>query len=348
MPDDISNVLEIVEAQAAGCARLGSGLYERILEGVAADLRAGGVSAAVLGTHATDPHGSMVALRLMGAVHRIVLEGRAPSLGSMYPSVGGDPTSGDPASEFLHVVEDHREEVQRRLADGVQTNEVGRAAVLASGYALVQARTGLPLRVLEVGASAGLNLRFDHYAYDVGERVAGDPRSPVRFERVWVGAPPMLPDRFEVAERSGCDRNPLDPNTEEGRLTLLAYMWPDQTERIDLLHAALEVAGRVPAVVERAEAAAWIEGQLAAPRPGMATVVAHSIVLQYLAPARRRRFRGALSAAGRDATDDAPLAWLRMEPAGDRAELRLTTWPGGLDEQLATSGYHGRPIWWGA
>ncbi|MGQ0831383.1 MAG: DUF2332 domain-containing protein, partial [Microthrixaceae bacterium] len=270
------------------------------------------------------------------------------ALGSMYPSVGGDPASGDPVSEFLRVLEHHREEIQQRLSDGVQTNEVGRAAVLAGGYALVQQRTGLPLRVLEVGASAGLNLRFDHYAYDTGERVAGDSLSPVRFEDVWVGAPPALPGCFEVVERSGCDRNPLDPSTEEGRVTLLAYTWPDQTARIELLQAALEVAGRVHAPVAKAEAAEWTEAQLASPRRGVATVIAHSIVLQYLAPARRRRFRGALAAAGRTATDDAPLAWLRMEPAGDRAELRLTTWPGGVDEPLATAGYHGRPIWWGA
>ncbi len=84
----------------------------------------------------------------------------------------------------------------------MQTNEVGRSAVLVGGYATVTHRTALPLRVLEVGASAGLNLRWDHFAYDTGRVVCGDPDSPVRFAGVWEGDPPDLPARFEVAERA--------------------------------------------------------------------------------------------------------------------------------------------------
>src|SRR5690606_1800740 len=145
-------------------------------------------------------------------------------------------------------------EVAERLTAGVQTNEVGRSAALAGGFAEVQARTGLPLRVLELGASAGLNLRFDRYAYDTGHVVAGDPTSPVRFERVWEGSPPPLPARFEVAERRGCDRDPIDPTSDEGRLTLRSYVWADQLDRLARLDAALRVAQDVPVDIDRAEA----------------------------------------------------------------------------------------------
>ena len=79
-------------------------------------------------------------------------------------------------------------------------DEVGRSAVLVGGYAEVTHRTTLPLRVLEIGASAGLNLRWDHFAYDTGRGVSGDPDSPVRFSGVWVGDPPDLPRRFTVAD----------------------------------------------------------------------------------------------------------------------------------------------------
>jgi hypothetical protein len=343
-----ATVLDVVAFQATACGQAGSPLYERVLEGVVTDLRAGGVTAGLLGPCEDDPLGSALALRFLGAVHRIVLEGRAPGLAACYPSVGGDPASGDVVAELLAAVRTHRDEVARRLDDGVQTNEVGRSAVLAGGYGAVVERTRRPLRVLEVGASAGLNLRFDHYAYDTGAQVAGDPASPVRFAGVWEGRPPVLPERFEVVERRGCDRNPLDATTPEGRLTLLSYMWPDQRERIARLEAAIEVARRVPVTIDRADAAAWVEEQLADRRPGRTTVVAHSIVLQYLPPDRRRRFRASVETAGRSATDDAPLAWLRMEPAGDRAELRLTCWPGGDEQLLATAGYHGAPIWWSA
>jgi hypothetical protein len=343
-----STLEEILGVQARACAEAGSALYARILSAAVDDVRAGGPCAAVLRPHLRDPYGSALALRLLGAVHRLVLEGRAPELARCYPSAGGDPAHGDPAAAFLAVVAGQREEVAQLLHEGVQTNEVGRSAVLVGGYALVAARTGLPLRVLEVGASAGLNLRWDHFAYDTGEVVAGDPASPVRFRGVWEGRAPDLPERFDVADRRGCDRNPLDPTTRDGRRTLLSFVWPDQVERLARLEAAIEVARRVPASVERADAAEWVEARLAEPAQAAATVVVHSIVLQYLPRPTRARLQAALAAAGRGATAEAPLAWLRMEPAGDHAELRLTTWPGATEELLATAGFHGRPIRWRA
>lgn len=347
MPERPSNVAEVLAFQADQCGKAGSPLYEQILIGVLADLRGGGIAAELLAGRDDDPFGSVLALRLLGAVHRIVLEGRAPALAALYPSTGGDPTLGDAVAAFLDVLREHRAEVEERLVDGVQTNEVARAAVLVGGYAAIVSRTGLPLRVLEVGTSAGLNLRFDHFAYDTGVVTSGDPDSSVRFgPDWWEGPPPALPARFEVVERRGCDRSPIDATTEDGRLTLLSFTWPDQLHRIARLEAAIEVARRVPVELERADAAAWVEAQLAEPRPGVATVVVHSIVFQYLSSDRRRRFRAAIEAAGARATAGAPVAWLRMEPAGESAELRLTTWPVGTEELLATAGYHGHPICW--
>ena len=97
----------------------------------------------------------------------------------------------------------------------------------------------------------------------------------------------------------------------------------------------------------------WVEERLAgdatsdAPAANeVATVVFHSIVLQYLPVDSRHRMRDALHAAGARATDAAPLAWLRMEPAGESADLRLTWWPGAAEEVLATAGYHGGTIRW--
>lgn len=348
MPEDradLERVLDVVTFQGTSCATSGSPLYGRILAGVVDDLRAGGITRDLLSRGGDDPLGSALTLRFLGAVHRIVLEGRAPGLAVHYPSTGGV-DDGDPVPAFLDAVRHHADEVAHRMVDGVQTNEVGRSAVLVGGYAAVARRTGLPLRVLEVGASAGLNLRWDHFAYDTGSTVSGDPASPVRFSGVWEGAPPELPPTFAVTERRGCDRNPLDATTQEGRLTLMSYVWPDQLERFHRLEAAIEVARRVPATVERAAASDWVADRLDRPTPGVATVAVHSIVLQYLSPASRRRFREAVAAAGARASAEAPLAWLRMEPGGDRAELRLTSWPGGDERLLATAGYHGHPIWW--
>ncbi|MFZ6005117.1 MAG: DUF2332 domain-containing protein [Actinomycetota bacterium] len=348
MGESPSTALEVIEFQAGECGRAGSLLYERILDGVAADMQAGGITADVLAGTDDDPFGSALALRLLGAVHRIVLEGGAPALAALYPSAGGDAAAGDPVPPFLATLEERRAEVVAGLAAGVQTNEVGRSAVLAGGYAEVAAATQLPLRVLEVGASAGLNLRFDHYAYDTGVVVSGPRDSPVRFAGVWEGTAPALPHEFEVVERRGCDRNPVDPTTREGQLTLLAYVWPDQLDRIERLRAAIEVAQRVPVEIDQADAVRWVASQLARTVPGATTVVVHSIVLQYLPPDARRRLQATIETAGRSATRDAPLGWLRMEPAGTRAELRLTMWPRGEERLLGSAGYHGSPIWWGA
>jgi len=135
---------------------------------------------------------------------------------------------------------------------------------------------------------------------------------------------------------------------DEGRTTLRAYLWPDQVERRERLEGALQVAASVPATVDRADLGAWAEARLAEPVPGVATVIVHSIVWQYVPRASRDRLRAALRDAGARATPDAPLAWLRMEPAGPVADLRLTSWPGGDEVVLGTAGYHGVPVHWGA
>jgi hypothetical protein len=118
-------------------------------------------------------------------------------------------------------------------------------------------------------------------------------------------------------------------------------------ERRTRLDAALAIAARAPATVDAADLGEWLETRLAVSAPGHATVVYHSIVWQYVDGASRDRMRAALREAGHHASDDAPLAWLRLEPAGRVADLRLTWWPGGAEEVLATSGYHGTPVNWG-
>jgi hypothetical protein len=139
---------------------------------------------------------------------------------------------------------------------------------------------------------------------------------------------------------------PIDPLTPEGHRTLLSYIWPDQVERIALLQAAVQVAEQVPAAVQRAYAPAWLEEQLRESRDGVATVVYHSIVMQYLTEADRESLQRVLRDAGNRATASAPLALLRMEPAGPHADVRLTMWPEGSDRLLAHTGFHGQLVHW--
>ncbi len=338
-------VAEAIAIQREGCLASGSPLYGRLLDAMATDHAAGGIIAELLDGRVERPLHDALALRLLGAVHRIVLDGRAPELGRFYPSVGGSDV-GDPVPAFLATVTIRRDEVQQGLARGVQTNEVGRAAVLAPGFALVARRSGLPLRLREVGSSAGLLLRWDRYGYVAGGVALGDPASPLVFDDAWLDPVPDLSGPVVVADRRGCDIAPLDAGSPDGQLALLSFVWPDQADRLDRLRAALVVAAEQPVAIDQADAGAWVASQLAVPAPGEATVVFHSIVLQYLPADGRRHLRAALEAAGAAADSSAPLAWLRMEPAGATADLRLTWWPGGEEEVLARCGYHGREIRW--
>jgi hypothetical protein len=343
--EDRAALLETIETQRFGCEMSGSDLYSDLLHHVADDVAAGGVIGELLEPVATAPFGDAVILRLLGALHLLVLDGRAPELARHYPSAGGSPRRGL-AGDLRQTADAHRGEIAVRLTEGVQTNEVGRSAALLGGY-LEVARLGLPLRVLEVGASAGLNLLFDHYRYlGPGGAAFGPPESPLVFDQPWFAGAPELVVPLVVQERTGCDVAPIDVVTTEGRQRLRSFVWGDQLDRLARLDAALAVAQADPPVVERASAPEWLRHQLSSPRPGCATVVAHSIMFQYLSDSGRREMLEVIDASGRAATAEAPLAWLRLEPGGDQAELRLTTWPDGTTRLLAKSSYHGPPVVW--
>ncbi|HYP47700.1 MAG TPA: DUF2332 domain-containing protein, partial [Thermoleophilaceae bacterium] len=259
----------------------------------------------------------------------------------------GEPDETWPA--FLATVAEHRDELRELVHNPVQTNEVGRARALACGLLLLARETGMPLRLLELGSSAGLNLRWDSFGYRSGSFSFGDPNSPVGFRDFLEGDPPPAPpERVEIAGRAGCDPRPVDVNDPDGVLTLRSYVWPDQLERLHLLDAALALAVTVPVELEAAGAADWLERRLGASVPGACTVVFHSIVMQYVDDAERGRINRVIAAAGARASEAAPLAHLALEPGGEHAELRLTRWPGGHERLLARCGYHGSPVRWTA
>ena len=337
--------------QAEWCRRLGSPLYGELLDHAAGEIERGGPTAALLddpATAAIERDGLLPgarALRLMGAVHRLVLAGDAPALARHYPSAGGEP-GGDMSAAFSALVEERREDLARLMRHPVQTNEPGRSAGLLGGFLEVARETGLPLRLLEVGASAGLNLRWDRYRYIAPDGAWGDPESPVRFDPAFAEGAPPLHVHPVVAERRGCDPDPLDPGSADDRLTLMSYVWPDQDARFAQLRGALDVAAAVPAQIDRAPAVEWLDEMLAAPSPEVATVVFHSIVLPDLGEAGVAALARAIEDAARRATPRAPLAWLSLEAGADQADVRLTVWPGGASRVLAHATFHGPPVRW--
>lgn len=281
-------------------------------------------------------------LRLAGGLHALVRCGGAPGLADCYPP---NPLADEEALWAALGPALAEPDLLRWLDSAPQTNEVGRSAVLMSGLLVVANLFAQPLELLELGASAGLNLVLDRYGYDLGGVRAGEPDSPLQLTPEWKGAPPPeAPVR--VARRRGVDLHPLDPRRDGGRL--LAYVWPDQARRLAQLEAALALAAEDPPQVDPGDAADWVEARLGEPsETGVTRVVLHSIAFQYFPDGTKARIAAAMEQAGAAATVEAPLAWLRYEHDGEeRISLRLKAWPSGEDRLLAYCHPHGSSVRW--
>ena len=359
---DRARWVERLREQSRSAAGLGSPMVEVLLAGVADDLEADGPCARVLAPHLGDATSSALGLRLLAAVHRLVLRRRVPALALHYPSVGGEapPTEAWPA--FRDAVEAHGVELADLTALPCQTNEVGRSAALVVGYlhALADAApdagldaTELPLHHLELGSSAGLNLRWDRFAYGHHGTGSGwgDPASPVDLTGHWADVPlDGLPRSVTVVGRSGCDPRPGDPADAETREGLTAAIWPDQRARHARLKVAIALAGEVEASVDRANAAPWLADRLAA-RPDGLTVVSHSVVWRYVDPTERLQIRRLLTDHRATATAARPLAWVRLEPQyprttydGSPYAVTVTRWPGPTHRVVAVAQAHGQEV----
>jgi hypothetical protein len=350
---DRTALAEWFRVESVGLEEVGSPMYGELERRIADDVETGGPSWDLLAAHARAPTGDAVLLRLLGGVHRMVLAGTAPELAAHYPSVGGDGDAVAAWPQLRALFERHPPELLDALTRPPQTNEVGRSAALVPGFLTVARQTGFPLRLLELGASAGLNLRADRYWYEQNGHGWGDPESGVRFVDFWPEREPPLDVDGVIASRAGCDRDPIDAADPDEALTLLSYVWPDQAERLRVIRAALAVAATTPVDLVRATIEDWLPAQLAPARPGVATIVFHSVVWQYLPDATRELVLGTLDEAGGRASEDAPLAYLRLEPSPETyfpAQLKLTTWPGTDTATggrlLATSGFHLGPVSW--
>ena len=339
MPEAHDGLVHRLRRQADNCRQLGSPFYASLLEAAAADVEVEGPAWDVLHAFEQESSRAAVALRLTGAVHRLVLDDTLPELAARYPSTGGDGDAQAAWPLFRQALVEHRDEITRLVANGCQTNEVGRSAALLGGFLEVAHRTRLPLRILEIGASAGLNLRWDRFRYEAFEGAWGDPASPVRFDHAF-DVPPPFQRTADVVERKGCDLNPIDPTSEEGALTLRSFVWADQLSRLALLDGAIAMAQTMPVEVEKIDAASFLERELAEPRRGVATVVYHSVFMQYVAPPERERINQAVERAARASSLAAPFHHLYMEPVHSVFEIRLDS------ELLGTSLAHGTNVVW--
>jgi hypothetical protein len=332
--------------QAKACDDLGSPFTARLCT-LAAERLTGEtrVGATVLGWPGNpDGTGDALALRLAGTLHALVRSESDPHLAAVYPPYAVDDDTLWAAIEAAL----RRDEtfILGRLTSAPQTNEVRRSSALLPGFLTIAALTGKPLVLSEVGASAGLNLQWDRYRYRLGDFSWGEA-SAVELAPRWEGPPPPTAD-IEVAERAGCDLNPLDPASEDDRLRLFSYIWADQQDRLNRTAAALEMATESGLKVEKADAIDWLRKRLATPRLGTAHVIYHTIAWQYLPPALKAEGEALIAEAGARATEAAPLVRLQLEADGkpEGAALLLTLWPTGETREIGRADFHGRWVKW--
>ena len=297
-----------------------------------------------------DAYGDSVPLRLAGSLNALVRRGRASELVQFY-SPNPLPDADRFWENVTRVLAAQSGDLSALLKRAPQTNEVGRSAILYAGLSWFAARMPQPIRLFEVGASGGLNLNLDRYAYRFAGETFGAAQSPLALEPNWEGP---LPPRSvpSILTRKGCDLAPVDIATPDGRERLIAYVWPDQAVRLARLQAALAIAQHHPVSVVQSDAAPWVERSLSpAPAWGEAQLLMHSIAFQYFPAETQARIVAHLEHAGESTTRDSPLAWLRFEsdPALEKQfSLRLRLWPDGGDHLLALGDPHGRWIRWQA
>lgn len=294
-----------------------------------------------------DSGNDALALRAAGALHALARSRREPALTSAYP-----PNDLDRERLWQAValaVANNDRWLTDYLDSPPQTNEVARSAALLGGCLTIACMTGMPLTLYEIGSSAGLNLYFDRYRFDLGSGSWGPATSPVRIASEWHGDVPPFDAPLSIAARSGVDIRPLNPASHADRERLRSYIWADQPNRLARTSAALDLAAASPTPVVQGDAADWVESVLEQPiESGVARVLMHTIVWQYLPKPSRQRIRDTLASAGANAHPDAPLAWLRMEYAGDSkaAGVTLRVWPDGSESSLGSADYHGRWTRW--
>lgn len=287
----------------------------------------------------------------LAAVHYLVLGGTDHPLARFYPTAGGagggDANPGPDLRDFCLA---HRDEIGELIATRrTQTNEVRRCAVLLPALALASQRSGAPLALVEIGASAGLNLLFDRYAYDYGTAGRfGDPKSPLHLECAWrASAPPAIPTPLPaVFRRVGLELEPIDLADDDATRWLEAFVWPEHTRRLERLRGALEIARRDPPAVIAGDALDTLPTALGEIPSDATPVVLHSFTVGQFGVEARRRLASILREHG--ATR--PLYRITLEgevPGG--ALLRLLTYAGAdrTNEMLATAHAHGDWIDWG-
>jgi hypothetical protein len=237
------------------------------------------------------------------AVHFLLLKGEHHQLAAFYPSLNNNSKHYDFAYPyFRNFVLEHKNEIDAIITTRfVQTNEVGRCAILVPAFELVAREAkNRPLALIEIGSSAGLTLLWDRYHYQYNKSLqCGNPNSPVQVECLVRGEKrPPVPNRFpEIASRLGVDLNPVDLNYPENLQWLRALVWPEHQKRAKQLELAIQMARHDPPQIVRGDALELLPGLIKRVRDDSQLCIFHSFTLSLANGKPRERLERMLAKA---------------------------------------------------
>jgi len=321
-----------LEDQARVAHGFGSPFVAALLLAGARHLEVAPYTATMMAEWPGDRASAAVAMRFHSALHALARQGGIAPLAALFR---GETVDVDHAVRTALTMGDLV--IAERLKHPTQTNEVARSAAFAAALLHLGQMFAMPVELLEIGASAGLNLNLGRYRHNLGGTIAGDPCSELTIAPTWFGPPPPA-TTLDIRTARGVDLAPIRIEDAAACERLLDHLFVDQVQPMDRLTRALAIARRHPPRLDQDSAGAWLPDRLATVQvDGCLRVVLHSMVMQYLAADERRDVVAALQPAGARADDRHPLAAIGLEwtPARDAVRLTMTHWPDGRTRQLA-------------
>lgn len=286
------------------------------------------------------------------SVHYLLMRepGKAHALREFFPDLAEHlNTRDDPYPVFREFCLTNAAEIRTLLETRrVQVNEIARCACFLPAFQIVSERLGgEPFTAIEVGSSAGLNLRWDRYAYAYGDgTLYGAPESGIVLSCELRGAarPPFGAALPPVALCFGIDLYPIDVRDADAMLWLRALVWPEHTDRARRLENAIALARHSPPFVIQGDALDIVPRALNGIAREMPVLLFHSFVLNQFSSQSRAYYHTLLAghSVGRRLYD------LAMEPKEWPTPLILTTYADGVssEETLAVCDHLGRWMEW--
>ncbi|MCD9876319.1 DUF2332 domain-containing protein [Streptomyces sp. NR30] len=292
-------------------------MYETLSEGVASD---NGLLALLLDAPEQQRRPSL----LFAAVNSLLASRRGSDLAAYYPIHGGHRAVDDQlVPAFSAFCGQHRDDLTRLLAQrSTQTNEIRRCVALRLGIDHVQRHWPGPVALVEVGASAGLNLLFDRYDYRLdGEASSAAASSAVvSCEVRGSSGTNILRTPPTITRRLGIDQHPIDLSDPDARAWLEAFIWPEQVEELATLRGAIDLAATTAAASVVTGDATTDTARMLSELPGSEPVVVFTAsLLSYLTGQARNAFVAQL----REAAHRRPVAWVFAEAPGLLATTAL-------------------------